>query len=132
VGGGCEAEDYDAGLRIAKTRYRTSPVGLIPERSPLLPGDLLAPGYKTRALTTADDLPFENSEELAVQRAPPFVLRSSARSSLRLPLLSTLGAFQASLSACQLLPFQPRKAAPEALKQLAEVLRAADRREAAC
>ena len=57
VGGGGEPEDDDAGLGIAESGYGTSPVGLVREGSPLLPGYLLTPRYETRAAPAGDDLP---------------------------------------------------------------------------
>ena len=54
--GGGETEDDNTGLGITEARDRTSPVGLIREGSPLLPGYLLTPGYKAWASTTGDDI----------------------------------------------------------------------------
>src|SRR5918994_6892356 len=67
---------------------------------------LILPHPITPTLTAASSLMVAPFSRSAFQHATPFGLRLSARSSLRLPLVSTLRPFKASLSAFQLsLPF---------------------------
>ena len=62
VGGGGEAEKYDAGLRISEAGYGPPPVGLFRESGPLFSGYFLAPLYEARAAVAGDYLPFEDCE----------------------------------------------------------------------
>jgi hypothetical protein len=56
VGGRGEADDDDAGVRIAQRRHRSGPVLLAPERRPRVGGDGLTPGHEARARTALDHL----------------------------------------------------------------------------
>ena len=59
---GREADDQHAGARIAETRHRPGPVGLVAKRRPLLARDRFAPFDEARARATARDLACERVE----------------------------------------------------------------------
>ena len=55
VRGGCEADEQQTSRRIAETRYRTTPVGVVAIRSTLVAGDLLTMRPKARAALASDN-----------------------------------------------------------------------------
>ena len=55
VGGGRQAQDQDARLRIAKARDRPRPIDVVPERRLPRPPDIQAIGAQPRALLAAND-----------------------------------------------------------------------------
>ena len=66
VGGRRQAEDDDAGRRVAEPRHRTAPVDVVAERGALGSSDLLAPFDEPRAGPAADDLIGDRSEPRGV------------------------------------------------------------------
>ena len=74
-----QPDDQDAGLRIAEAGHREAPVVLRAERSPLVPGDLLAPVDQAAGTPTVDDLRGEGTERVAI---PAGHVRTSSASSV--------------------------------------------------
>jgi hypothetical protein len=81
VGGGRQTEDQEAPGRVAESGYRPAPVLPVPERGPLVPGHLLAPGHQARAAPAPGDLHLEFFEPF--QRLHP---ASRHRPSLTSPI----------------------------------------------